>query len=139
MIEVSSNLTVYFEDPFWVGVYEREEGGHMQAAKITFGAEPRDYEVYAFLLSHFFSLNFGPSVRTETAAKTRINPKRMQRAVSSQIHKTGVGTKAQEALKLQHEQKKKESKENSRTAREQEQARQYQLRQEKKKEKHRGR
>jgi hypothetical protein len=59
------------------------EDGRIQAAKITFGAEPKDYEGYAFLLQHFFNLDFGPQIPFEAAIKTRINPKRMQRAVSS--------------------------------------------------------
>lgn len=33
-------LTVYFEDPFWVGVFERIEHGKRSVCKITFGAEP---------------------------------------------------------------------------------------------------
>ena len=36
-----SSLTVFFEDPFWVGVYERTDGGRYEACKITFGAEPK--------------------------------------------------------------------------------------------------
>ena len=39
-------LTVYFDDPFWVGVFERAEGGKLSAARITFGAEPKDHEVW---------------------------------------------------------------------------------------------
>ena len=42
-------LTVYFEDPFWVGVFERIENGKLSAAKVTFGAEPKDYEVQEFI------------------------------------------------------------------------------------------
>ena len=38
-------ITVYFEDPFWVGVFERIENGKLSAAKVTFEAEPKDYEV----------------------------------------------------------------------------------------------
>lgn len=49
MPENESRLTVYFEDPFWVGIYERVCDGALEAAKITFGAEPKDHEVYAFL------------------------------------------------------------------------------------------
>ncbi len=37
-------LTVYFEEPFWVGVFERIEDGKLSVAKVTFGAEPKDYE-----------------------------------------------------------------------------------------------
>ena len=40
----------------------------------------------------------------KTAVKEkRINPKRMQREVKRQMFDTGIGTKSQQALKLQHE------------------------------------
>ena len=38
-------LTVYFDDPFWVGVFERMDGGKLSACKVTFGAEPKDYDM----------------------------------------------------------------------------------------------
>lgn len=69
----------------------------------------------------------------------KINPKRMQREINSQLEKRGIGTKAQQALKLQYEQSKIERKTQSREQKEAEKERQYVLRQEKKKEKHRGR
>ena len=37
-----TRLTVFFEAPFWVGVFERFEGGTLSVCKITFGAEPKD-------------------------------------------------------------------------------------------------
>ena len=43
----TSKLTVFFENPFWVGVFERIEDGKLSVSKATFGAEPKDYEVYA--------------------------------------------------------------------------------------------
>lgn len=39
-----TRLTVFFEAPFWVGVFERFEGGTLSVCKITFGAEPKDYD-----------------------------------------------------------------------------------------------
>lgn len=45
-----SKLTVFFEKPFWVGVFERVEEGKLSVSKVTFGAEPKDYEIYAFIL-----------------------------------------------------------------------------------------
>lgn len=50
MDERISTLTVFFEDPFWVAVAERMEGGKLSACKITFGAEPKDGEVWAYIL-----------------------------------------------------------------------------------------
>lgn len=45
-----SKLTVFFEEPFWIGVYERQFKGKLEVCKIIFGAEPKDYDVYEFLL-----------------------------------------------------------------------------------------
>lgn len=55
-----------------------------------------------------------------------------------QLQNKGMGTKAQQALKLQHEQNKMERKVKSKEQREAEKERQYALRQEKRKAKHRG-
>ncbi|MDO4217786.1 MAG: DUF2992 family protein [Bacteroidales bacterium] len=50
----------------------------------------------------------------------------------------GIGTKSQQALKLQQEQNKIERKQRTKAEREAEKQRQFDLRQVKKKEKHRG-
>ena len=52
MDKASGKLTVYFEEPFWVGVFERIEDGKLSVAKVTFGAEPKDYEVQELSLIH---------------------------------------------------------------------------------------
>ena len=59
MERIFSRLTVYFENPFWVGVYERECGDAYEVCKITFGTDPKDYEVYDFLLKSYPRLLFG--------------------------------------------------------------------------------
>ncbi len=134
-----SSLTIMFEAPFWIGLYERFENGKYEVCKITFGAEPKDYEVYEFMLKNWDKLKFSPPVKSEIAEERKINPKRMQREINSQLQDKGMGTKAQQALKLQQEQNKMERKSKSREQREGEKERQYALRQEKKKAKHRGR
>lgn len=132
------SLTILFEDPFWIGLYERFDGDKYEVCKITFGAEPKDYEVYEFLLKNWGKLQFSPPIKTELAEERKINPKRMQREINNHLQNRGIGTKAQQALKLQHEQNKLVRKTKSREQREAEQERQYALRQ-KKKAKHRGR
>lgn len=67
------------------------------------------------------------------------NSKRVQREVRKQVQNTGIGTKSQQALKLQHEQLKTERKTVSRERREVEKQRRFEMKQQKKKEKHRGR
>ena len=69
MGEVWCRLIVCFEDPFWVGVFERIQDGKLAAAKVTFGSEPKDYEVSEFILRCYYSLQFSPAV--ETAVKDR--------------------------------------------------------------------
>ena len=136
---LKSSLTILFEAPFWIGLYERIDGDKYEVCKITFGAEPKDYEVYDVLLKNWQTLKFSPPVKADRIEERKINPKRMQREINSQLQDRGIGTKAQQALKLQHEQNKLERKIQSREQREAEKERQYALRQEKKKAKHRGR
>ncbi|MGN0773233.1 MAG: YjdF family protein [Candidatus Ventricola sp.] len=138
MGNVCSRLVVYFEEPFWVGVFEKTEDGTLSVAKVTFGAEPKDCEVLAFIQKHYFSLSFSPAVET-AVRETKRNPKRMQREVKKQVQETGIGTKSQQALKLQQEQSKQARREKSREQKLAEEARQFALKQQKKKEKHRGR
>ena len=45
MDKTNGKLTVYFEKPFWVGIFERTEDGKLSVAKVTFGVEPKDGEV----------------------------------------------------------------------------------------------
>ena len=127
-----------FEDPFWVGVFERVSEGKLSVCKVTFGAEPKDYEIYDFVLKNYYRLRFSPAVETDVKEAGR-NPKRVQREVRKQIQNTGIGTKSQQALKLQQEQLKTERKIVSREQREAEKQRQFELKQQKRKEKHRGR
>jgi len=138
MDKTVSKLTVLFEEPFWVGIYEREDDGKYEVCKITFGAEPKDYEVYDFILKNWSKLRFSPSMEVAKLDEKHINPKRMQRAIKNQLQNTGIGTKAQQALKLQQEQGKLERKFRSREQREEDKERQFELLQEKRKDKHRG-
>lgn len=134
-----SSLTVLFENPFWVGLYERTDGDLYEVCKITFGAEPKDYEVLDFVLKNWNDLKFSPPIKTDRVEDRRINPKRMQREINCQLQNRGIGTKAQQALKLQHEQRKCERTAISKEQREAERDRKFEIRREKKKSKHRGR
>jgi hypothetical protein len=131
-------LTVCFDDPFWVGIFERIEDGKLSVCKVTFGAEPKDYEVWAFVLEHYYELKFSPAVETGVR-RTADNPKRRQRNARKQLKRTGVGTKSQQALQMQLEQNKQERKVKSREQKQAEAERKFALKQQKKKEKHRGR
>ena len=137
MDKVSGKLTVYFEEPFWVGIFERIEDGKLSVAKVTFGAEPKDYEVQEYVQKYYFSLKFSPAVDA-VAKDIKRNPKRMQREAKKQMQEIGIGTNSQRALKLQQEQDKQERKVRSQEKKEAEKLRMFELKQQKKREKHKG-
>ncbi|MBD5472210.1 MAG: YjdF family protein [Lachnospiraceae bacterium] len=137
MDKTSGKLTVYFEDPFWVGVFERVSDEKLSVCKVTFGAEPKDYEVWDFILHHYYKLKFSPSVETEVK-QTTDNPKRRQRNARKQLMDFGIGTKSQQALQMQREEMKTQRKQISREQKEAEKQRQFDLRRQKRKEKHKG-
>ena len=134
------SLTVFFEDPFWVGVFERIDDGKLSVCKVTFGAdgaEPKDYDVWEFILQNYDRMVFSPAVETETK-QTADNPKRRLRNVRKQTERRGIGTKSQQALQLQREELKTEHRQISREQRDAEAQRRFEMKQLKKKEKRRG-
>ncbi|WP_295763050.1 YjdF family protein [uncultured Oscillibacter sp.] len=133
-----ARLTVRFEDPFWVCLYERDGGGLYEVCRIVFGGEPGDQEVYAFLLEHWRELEFSPPIASAGPPAAPRGPKRARREAGRETRPAAMGTKAQQALALQREQGRAARARRTREEREAEQARRYALRQEKRKEKHKG-
>ena len=107
MDKTNGMLTVFFDEPFWVGVFERSEKGKLSAAKVSFGAEPKESEVWDYVLRHYYKLKFSPAVKAKTK-QTADNPKRRQRNARKQLSIAGIGTKSQQALQMQLEQNKQE-------------------------------
>lgn len=138
MDERIGKLTVYFDNPFWVGVFERIEDDKLSVCKVTFGAEPKDYEVFQFILKNYSQLKFSPSVDVKVRKEAK-NPKRMQREARKQTALSGIGTKSQQALQQQREENKLLRKTISKQIQDAENQRRYDLKQQKRKEKHRGR
>lgn len=133
-----SKLTIYFEDPFWVGVFERNHDGGLEVCRVVFGAEPTDGEIHHFLLTKWNELHFSAAMATDTPEARRVNPKRLQRMIQKEVQSAGVGTKAQQALKLQMEKNKASTKNRIQLENDLVNERQHQLIQQKRKEKHRG-
>lgn len=135
----SVKFTVYFENPFWIGVFERNIDEKLSVCKVIFGAEPKDNEILELVQKKYSKLNFSPEIFYEKAFKEKTNPKRVQRNIKKQLNNNGVGTKSQQALKLQQEQNKTIRKIKTKEQKELEKDRLYSLRQQKKREKHKGR
>ncbi|MDR3595780.1 YjdF family protein [Clostridium sp.] len=133
-------LTVLFNEPFWIGIFEIIEDNEYKLCKVTFGAEPKDEEIHELILKKFYSLNFSnPVLSTENNMfEKRQNPKRLQRSIRKETATKGIGTKAQIAMQLQHEQCKIERKKKSKEQKEQDELRKFVLRKKKKLEKHKG-
>ena len=50
---------------------ERTDNGKYEVCKITFGSEPKDYEVYEFLLKNWHKLKFSPPIQAEVAMERK--------------------------------------------------------------------
>ena len=98
----------------------------------------KDFEIQEFVARHYYHLKFSPSVDVKVK-QDAVNPKRRQREARKQSQVIGIGTKSQQALQLQREENKLERKVISREMKEAEKQKQFELKQQKRKEKHRGR
>lgn len=89
-------------------------------------------------MKRYYDLKFSPPIEV-AIKKESVNPKRLQREVRKHITQSGIGTKSQQALKLQREENRLERKIISRAEREAKKQRQFELKKLKRKKKHRGR
>ncbi|HCL4558040.1 TPA: YjdF family protein [Clostridium botulinum] len=131
-------LTVLFDEPFWIGIFEKQDQDKIQICRVVFGQEPKDYEVYDFILKNYYNLKFSNPIAIDKNPKKEINPKRMQRKIKKTVQENGIGTKAQQVLKLDYENKKTERKIRSKEDREKLKKLKIEKRQQKKAKKKKG-
>lgn len=136
-----SLFTVYFEDPYWVGIVERTVDGQYSVARIVFGSEPSDPQILEYLSKHYALLRFTPAceVPEQLRQYQRINPKRRQREAANLLKKKGSSTKAQEAMQQSYENLKQEKTTEKRLRKDQAEELKYLKKNEKRKQKKRGR
>jgi hypothetical protein len=130
-------LTVLFESPFWIGIFEKEQDGQYSVARTVFGAEPRDFEVFEFIINKMDQLKFSTPQEGEIV-KRKANPKRVQREVKLELSKKNTVSKAQDALRLEIEKNKKERRSLNSKLKVAIKQEHFELKQQKKKEKKRG-
>ena len=106
MKKISGKLTVFFENPFWVGIFENFENDNLSVCKVTFGSEPKEYEIYDFILKKFYNLRFSNEMKSNFNEKVK-NPKRRQREIKKELQSKKFLKKSEEILKLQYEENKK--------------------------------
>ncbi|MBN1284292.1 MAG: YjdF family protein [Anaerolineae bacterium] len=135
------NLTILFENPYWIGLIEFERDGLLYAARHIFGAEPCAQAVYDFVQKELDLILAGMTtgIPANKVEKRRTNPKRAQREIRRAMSEVKVSTKAQDAMRAQLEQNKCTKQEDHRQARRASQERRRHAKTEKAKAKRRGR
>lgn len=134
-------LTIYHNGQYWIGILEEGEEGQLKAAKYLFGAEPKDNEVFEFILHHSTQILENTSsvnLHSNKPAK-KVNPKRLAREVVKEMKQKGISTYAEEAMKQDLEAKKKKRQCITREQKILLKDKKRELAVQKKKEKHRGR
>ncbi|MFI6446772.1 YjdF family protein [Kitasatospora sp. NPDC050543] len=142
----SVSFTVCFDAPFWVGVLEVAEAGEVRATRVVFGSEPTDAELFQFLLRHGGALleraHANPPVTAPERRTARPNPKRAVRLAAREAARVAEGrrgTAAQEAVRLETEQRKSRGAADARRREQAEAERRYALKRAKSKLRKRGR
>ena len=135
------NARVFFENRFWVGVFECTDKEGFSVAKHVFGGEPSNQEIYDFVLNKYHKLDFGKPKEFDLKIK-RVNPKRAQREVRREMKKvkeiTKPSTFAQDYMREELEKKNKAKKSKSSAEKQALKDKQFSIKQQKKKEKNRG-
>ena len=138
---ITIKATIYFEKRFWVGTFERTDKEGYAVARHIFGAEPSDPEVYEFVLNHYQELNFGEPKEFQLQIK-RMNPQRVQREIRREMEKLKETARpsslAQDYMREELEKNKLERKHKSSAEKQARKEEQFALKQQKRKEKHRG-
>lgn len=135
----SLSLTIIFDQPFYIGVFERKTGDVYEVSKINLGtSEPRDSSIYELLIENWHHVRFNTvNIANNEQIQKKISPKRMQRLAKKDL-KSGLSTKAQEAVKLAQTAQKLEKKKHKSLRNQEIKDQRYLLSQKKKSEKHRG-
>lgn len=138
---INIKATILLDGPFWVGLFERIDREGYSVARKIFGGEPSDAEVYQFVLQNYHELKFGAPQEFKLIIK-RMNPKRLQREARREMEKIKENrrpsTHAQDYMREELEKNKIERNRLSKEEKEAKKEKQFQLKQIKRKEKHRG-
>jgi hypothetical protein len=132
-------LTLFFDGAFWAALFERINLDYYEVSKVVFHTEPSNQEILDYVLHHYNSLHFSPAIsNADDIHILKISPKRLQRLIRKETTPAGIGTKAQQALKLDQEAGKLQRKSLSKLKKDAVAKAKFQLRQKKKKEKQKG-
>jgi hypothetical protein len=136
---MSLTLSVFFDDPFWIGLFTLADENTVKHARVVFGKEPTDAELYEYFISNYHRLEFFDSDGTEYTRALAKNPKRRQREINKEIRNRIDTKKSYDAIKLSIQQsKKQEKRKKNRLKREEKEEHVFDAKRGKHKAKHRG-
>ncbi len=143
MKKSEQNVSIIFETPFYVILFENSIDGKYSVAKEIIGtSDPTNSDLAIFFEQlDYDRLNFSePILEDKQKEFKKISFKKQQKLAKIQTEKKTLYTytKASEQLKLLQEQNKKEKKQISKQEKEETEDFKYQLRVKKSKEKHKG-
>jgi len=99
---VTSVFTIFFEDPFWVGILEENYNGINYMGKHIFGAEPTNSELLRFYIYEFEKIKILKISETDIETK-KMNFKKSLNKSKKMQNKIGIGTKSQNLFKMAFE------------------------------------
>lgn len=137
-------VTITFDPPFWIVLFESiEEGKYAVAREVIGTSEPTSAEIMLFFdRLDFNKIRYTTPVEEDKAQNNNISFKKMQKKVKKATEQSNYKhtySKAHEELKKQQEQNKQDRKFINREKRDEEKERKFELKQQKKKQKLRGR
>lgn len=140
MYKSEVTLSVFYNGQFFTALFERNDETGYSVCQRLFAARPSDNEILWFIIDGYYSLRFSlPSVEDNSdILKLVKNPKKRQREAANANKNVGASTKAQKALKLQHEEQKDALKKRHSGDKRLAEYEKYELRVIKRKQKHRG-
>lgn len=95
---ITSIFTVFFEDPFWVGVLERNYNGINYMGKYIFGAEPTNIELLQFYINKFDTIKCIKISENNIEKHITGFKKSLNKAKKAQ-NNIGISTKSQSLFK----------------------------------------
>lgn len=103
---IKGALTIIFDYPFYKAIFERTDGSEYYVAQVNLGTSmPHMPQILNMVNFKFSKLKFYKT-SIEKQKEYHVNPKWAQRLAHKAIKNSSIGTKAQQDLKRQFEEKK---------------------------------
>ncbi len=135
---MENSLTVLFDPPFWVGIFEHNDGDTYRMARHVFGAEPTEPQLLELARNGFPGLTFSNPVNLASVELREVGYKRRMREIRAAMKNPAASTRSQQILQQEMERQAQNNREHRRQIRQQSEDLKFQARQARKAEKHRG-